>query len=308
VSINYSALNKTRWPFAQIVDENYQPIEWAILNGPVVTHTQEQQFVEFRRLGYRFCGMSSYITFPRLHFRDSLDYEMACDVWCHCFREPGRFLSSAIPRELISASDFTDYHRIAPERVAQFCHLKKFDFVYAGATQSWKKKVKNWRLAARCIPKLCRELGLRALVIGNPDAEFPPCPWITFCSPLPWSEVLAQLMHARFLFVPNMLDASPRLLAEALCLNVPAVVNRNILGGWKYVNRFTGTFFDDERNVVESAAACLEHAVTPREWFRSNYGPFLAGQRLLRLLRSVDSELTERSNLSVVEPVADSKC
>lgn len=268
---------------------------------------QQQQFVELRRVGYRFCGMSSYITFPRLRFRDRLDYEMVCEVWCHCFREPERFLSSAIPHELISASDFTDYHQISPEKVARFGHLKKFDLVYAGAMERWKKKVKNWRLAARCIPKLCRELKLRALVIGSADAEFPPSPWITFSPPRPWSELLAQLMHARFLFVPNTLDASPRLLTEALCLNVPVVVNRTILGGWKYINRFTGTFFDDERDVVESAATCLRHAVTPREWFRSNYGPYLAGQRLLRLLRSVDSELTERSNLSVVEPVADSK-
>jgi glycosyltransferase involved in cell wall biosynthesis len=305
VSTGCSALNETRWPFVQVLDGCHGPIDWAIVNGPIVTHTQQQQFAELRRAGYRFGGMSSYMTFPRSRFRDPLDYEMVCEVWCHCFREPDRFLSTAIPRELISASDFTDYHRISPERVTRLGDLKKFDLVYVGATESWKKKVKNWRLAARCIPKLCRELRLRALVIGSANAEFPPSPGITFSLPLPWSELLAHLIRARFLFVPNVLDASPRLLTEALCLNVPVVVNRNILGGWKYVNRFTGGFFDGEGNIIESVCTCLERNLAPRDWFRSNYGPYLAGQRLLRLLKYVDSELTERSHLSLAERLVE---
>jgi hypothetical protein len=293
------------WPFQLVLDMGGRPIGWSLINGPIVTEAQQARFAELRRAGYRFAGMSSYMTFPLLNPADShadcLDYGAICEVWCHCFREPDRFLSTAVPRELISVSDFTDYRRIAPERFASIDAENRFDFIYAGAFEDWKKETKNWRLAGRLVPRFCRELGLRALVIGSADDEFPPSPGVTFSPPLPWHEFLARLACARFLFAPNALDASPRLLAEALCLNVRLMVNRDILGGWKYVNRFTGVFFGGEDDVVMAARACLDRSLSPRDWFRANYGPYLAGKRLLRLLKSVDSGITERSHLLLDE-------
>ena len=50
------------------------------------------------------------------------------------------------------------------------------------------------------------------------------------------------LKSCRFLFLPNVYDASPRILSEALACDVPAIVNKNILGGWKYINNQTGVF------------------------------------------------------------------
>ena len=32
---------------------------------------------------------------------------------------------------------------------------------------------------------------------------------------------------------------------QALALDVPLLMNRNIIGGWKYVNEKTGEFFND---------------------------------------------------------------
>src|SRR5262249_43549132 len=92
----------TRWPFLLVLDSEYRQTGWAVLNGPIVTPEQEQQFVELRRSGYRFVGMSSYLTFPQKYDHDLLDYELVCDAWCHCFRVPDRFLRSIVPRSLIS--------------------------------------------------------------------------------------------------------------------------------------------------------------------------------------------------------------
>ena len=226
-----------------------------------------------------------------------LDYQAICEAWCHCFREPEKYLGAGFPRALISASDFTDYLRVSPEAVAQADGEADFDFVYAGGTEDWKRQRKGWGLAGQCIPAICRELHLRALVIGTPAPDFPPNPSVTFVKALDWWGLLARLYRARFLFVPNTLDASPRLLTEALCLNVPVVVNREILGGWKYVNRFTGVFFSGERDVVAAVRTCLNRALSPRHWFRANYGPYLSGSRLLRLLRAVDPGISENSHL-----------
>ena len=46
-----------------------------------------------------------------------------------------------------------------------------------------------------------------------------------------------------------------RVVVEALCLGLPVVMNRNILGGWKYVNERTGKFFTDASDVVSAYQA-----------------------------------------------------
>lgn len=76
----------------------------------------------------------------------------------------------------------------------------------------------------------------------------------------------------RVLFAPNVHDASPRVLAEALSLDVPILVNRHIVGGWKYVNSETGAFFDSADNVVPAFTdimGCLQAGqLHPRDWFK----------------------------------------
>lgn len=250
--------------------------------------------MDLRRAGYRFVGMSCYLEFPAGFDRHALDYETVCEAWCHCFRAPERFIRTPMPRALISDSDFTDYRRISRHTVEA---SGDYDLVYVGAVERWKLEAKNWTLAARCVPRLCRELGLRALVIGSADEEFPASEGVTFREHVPWHELLAHLAGARFLLAPNSRDPSPRVIAEALCLDVPILVNREILGGWKYVNRFTGAFFEGEYDVTAAAIVATRNRLSPSEWFRANHGPYLAGRRLLALIRSIDPSVAERSHL-----------
>ena len=74
------------------------------------------------------------------------------------------------------------------------------------------------------------------------------------------------------LFAPNVHDASPRVLAEAMCLDVPILVNRHIVGGWKYVHSDTGAFFDSVDNVVPAFKKVIDGLqrgdLHPREWFK----------------------------------------
>jgi len=281
-----------RWPFEAVRDRGARASGWVVLHGPIVTPAQHTQFAELRRGGARFVGMTSYLEFPRADPRDGLDYEAVCEAWCHCFREPDRRFTHPSPRALTSASDFTDCAWIE-HAAASATPLEPHELVYVGATGPWQQKAKNWVLATRCLPRLARVLGMRALVIGQADATFPPQPAITFCRPLEWRALLATLARARLLFVPNANDPSPRVIAEALCLDVPVLMQRDILGGWKYVNRYTGAFFDDERDVVDVAAELLRTAVAPRDWFRGNFGPETAGRRLSALLQPLDVSLDQ---------------
>ncbi|WP_428265314.1 hypothetical protein [Haliangium sp.] len=266
-------------------------VGWAVVHARVVSPERQEQLAALRRAGVRFIGMTSDMCFPDLDEFDPLDYGALCEGWCHCFREPDRHLPPDPPRALISASDFTDWHTVVPETALRV-EAPSFDFVYVGATAPWKQPAKGWDLARRCIPRLSDELGLRGLLVDTPAEHT--WPGTVRTGPLPWRELMAHLARARFAFLPNALDASPRVLTEALCLDVPVVVNRRILGGWKYVNSFTGVFFDGPDDVVAAARACLDRERAPRAWFRANHGPYLAGQRLGRFLGELDPALAAR--------------
>jgi len=65
------------------------------------------------------------------------------------------------------------------------------------------------------------------------------------------SKVGEIITKSRFVMFPNNRDASPRLITESLMRGTPVLMNRNIYGGWKYVNESNGMFFhvpDDYRH------------------------------------------------------------
>jgi glycosyltransferase involved in cell wall biosynthesis len=293
---------RDRSPFLDVADARCRSIGWALVTAPITTGRHHRQLAQLSRDGYRFAGMPGYLSFPQGNEADVRDYSQLCEAWCHCFREPDRFLPSDQPRALISHSDFTDPQRVSPQRFRrQPCGELKYDFLYVGAVAAWKQEAKGWPAAGPWIQRICDDLELRALVVGAPAQRRRPSARVHFTTELEWQELLGRIAAARFVFVPNVNDASPRTVAEALCLNVPVVVNRSILGGWKYVNAFTGSFFDDENDVVQAVRRCLERPRGPRRWFQANYGPYIAGRRLLRLLLGLDSRITERSHLTVTD-------
>jgi glycosyltransferase involved in cell wall biosynthesis len=286
------------WPFEVIVDRDGCESGWIALHGPVVTPRQHEQYAQLRRSGARFVGITSYLDFPRADPHDGLDYESVCEAWCHCFREPDRYFFQQGPRALISTSDFADWTWI--ERSARSADpLGSYDVVYVGAISAWQRPIKNWALASRCLPMLYHALGLRALVIGHADSVFPPQAGITFCDAVEWQVLLSTIANARLVFVPNAIDPSPRVITEALCLGTPVLMQRHILGGWKYVNRYTGAFFDDECDVVMAATEVLATPMAPREWFRANFGPEHAGRRLNALLRPLDVTMSRNAVLMI---------
>jgi len=86
-------------------------------------------------------------------------------------------------------------------------------------------------------------------------------------------------------------DASPRVIAEALCLNRHAVVHRDILGGWKYINDTTGAFFTGTSDVVEAVTHVLECRTSPRDWYCDSFGLRRSGARLKDFLNALGGSL-----------------
>ncbi|MFJ9825128.1 hypothetical protein ACIRSU_12210 [Streptomyces sp. NPDC101160] len=289
-------------PFLRVTGPGGEALPWVVVRAPVVTHAQHARLSRLAGEGCRFVGATSYLGFPGAEFRDERDYGLLCEAWLHCFRDPDRFLPPNGPRLLVSESDFTDPLRVDPRRVGlgpapgALSPEPVADVVHVSGAEPWRQRAKNWPLAARCLRRLAEETGLRILVVDAPPGAEPP-PGVTLTGPLEWPLLLAVISAARCLFVPAVLDASPRVLAEALCLDVPVVVNRAILGGWQYVNPFTGVFFDGEDDVVPAVLEAMGGTGRPRSWFMAHHGPARAGARVFRLLRALDPSLPALSHV-----------
>jgi glycosyltransferase involved in cell wall biosynthesis len=277
------------WPFLAVADATGHSNGWCALSGPLRKQSDLDTYRELRR-SFRFLGLSSYLTFPSVNEGLVSDYESLCDGWCHCFRFPDLYISPEIPKELISESDFVDYGSVSPHNVCQGRNPgKDFDFIYICLPGRWKEMTKNWSLAKICLHRLCCELNLKGLLLGRWQIlDLPFDRNLTIKGDVSHQQLLDYLCRSRLLFVPNIMDASPRILAEALCLDVPVLVHEQILGGWKYVSSSTGVFFQSEDDITQAAQQCLEETFRPRRWFQDNYGPILSSSRLCAFLQRLD--------------------
>lgn len=175
---------------------------------------------------------------------------------------------------------------------------KVYDFVYICLKQDQKKDKcddwatynKNWDLAKRCLKVMCQKFKLKGLLIGRKDCEIDGMchKLMDTTNMLNYSEMQECYRKAKFLFVPNKADASPRVLTEALLSDIPVLVNQNILGGWKYVNHETGAFFNDESDISKGITSIQNGLETkkfsPRNNFLKEYGVVNSGRRLKRFL------------------------
>lgn len=285
-------------------NEKDESLGFAVIEAPIV-HESELAVLASLQKRYRFIGFTHFRTFPGSENRvGSADYLSLCEGWCHCFQNPDDYIHAPVPKLLLSGSDFTDPETISAESLElDPLGAKEYDFIYVCTPGAWAEQNKNWSLAKRCIPILCEQLGLRGLLVGRKEIpDLPPCKGLSVIGWVPWPIILLLLHRSRFLFVPNVLDASPRIITQALCMNLPILVNRQILGGWKYTNSQTGAFFDGEEDVAAGAAQCLAAGPQPRKWYAQNHGPYRSSQRLHAFLRSLEPQLPEAKLIRFVSP------
>jgi hypothetical protein len=260
---------------------------------------------------YIYLGITSYMEFPYLPSNpmdnyvleektteanklNSYNLEMyfkLCDGWLHCFRNPIQYLPDNKPNILISESDFVNYNLLKPDNTK-----KTFDFIYScpkvdenSSCDDWVSHNKNWELCLKCLPILCLKFKLRGLLVGRKGCPLPEgCDkYIETTGWVDYIENIKLYNKAKFIFVPNQRDASPRVLTEALSCNLPCLVNYNILGGWKYVDdKQTGEFFTDENDISNSLEKLLRNFSNykPRKYIIDNYGPINSGRVLKKFI------------------------
>ena len=270
-------------PFLHIKDENGNNTEFMLYHAWLFSKEKERQYKILNKK-YILIGATSYQAFPKVTNPESSwwehthDYESMCKIWLHCFRNPDEFFKRKPPLALISHSDFADYKYITPKNLPI-----KYDFVYSvqkdgdNCEIGWHGTARNWTLALKCLPLMCKKYKLRGIIIGRKG-----CNVDVSCNGLmeypdfmPQEKLFEYIDSCKFVFVPNVLDASPRLSAQTLCKNKPLLMNYNILGGWKYIKSgVSGEFFTSEKDIGPAIDKILTNynSYTPRSHFIENFG------------------------------------
>lgn len=311
-----SMFTKIERPFLHLYQVDNMGNETAtnilFITHPFSTDEKVQMYNKKKEEGFRFIGMTSYSEFPgkitnphdRFSNKDDMawkfDYNDIVDGWCHCFRNPEQYISSEKskkkPQLLLSESDFANTETHQPKNIE-----KEYDFLYVclkdndNCAEGWQSYNRNWQMAKKMLEIMCDKFRLKGLLIGRINCEIPSgCHHLMEMTDFQsYHDFILNYSKCKFLFVPNITDASPRVVTEAMCYNLPIFMNVDILGGWKYIEPgTTGEFF---ANNIENFEVSLQNFLeglnsgiyTPRDFFVANYGIENSGKRLLKFVREI---------------------
>jgi len=282
------------FPFKNLFDEAGQKLNVILISAPFREKEHENKYEEYKSKGLSFCGISSYLTFPHpitnphdnfYHLERKHKYTDMVSAWLHCFRQPSEEIKR-LPHMLLAEADLKDVNTYKPDVNVE----KEYDLMYLSLNDNnecrkgWNWVCRNFDLALKCFEKMANRK-LKILVVGRQNCKFPNASQITQKNFLPFHEFSREMKKCRALFLPNVLDAFPRVLAEALCYDIPVLVNEEIVGGWSSViPGVTGEFFRSEEDVMPALDKILTQKYTPRDWYVTHSGLHNSGKKLATFL------------------------
>jgi len=276
------------FPFRYFTDENDRALPFVAVTGFFREKEAEDRYHEYVKNGIHIFGITAYKSFPNRALIDStegdyerndtFDYTGKIRDWLCCFKnaESNGFTSNNRLAD-ISESDFYD-----AEPDSQTVP-KKYDFIYICNKDSdecpldgWNAFNRNFELAKKCFPIMCSEFGLKGLIVGRDhcgleNEEY--AKYLEISGWLDWGKLQEKMREAKFLFVPNIYDASPRVVAECITKDLQVLMNRNIVCGFKYINYQTGELFSDEKDIRDALKNLLAKptSISPKKWWSENY-------------------------------------
>lgn len=315
ISASYD-VPKLETPFVHVYNNDGELTNIVLISAPM-NRAQREIYKRYKD-GLLFLGISSYLEFPEVisnpfdiyndpkHETWDFNYSETLNGWLHPFRNPEVYIKGDRPKILMSESDFADHNIIRPVKTE-----KRFDFIYIcpktepnkdSCEADWTSYNKAWNFTLQCLEVMCKDFDMRGLLVGRKNCKLPRVcgQKMTTTDFLPWERLVKTYNTARFLFVPNQYDASPRVITEAMCCDLPIFVNNNILGGWKYVTDETGSSFNDLEDLSYKLHKFLNNlsSYSPRRHFIDNYGIINSGKKLLNFIATNYSGKTSVSRFN----------
>lgn len=285
------------FPFRYFTDENDRVLPIVAVTGFFRGKDAEDRYEEYIKKGIKVFGITAYKSFPNRAKMDStegeyertdtFDYTGKIRDWLSCVKNPTEY-------------GFTDFNRLADISESDFYDAeddsvltvpKKYDFIYICNKDSdscpldgWNAFNRNFELAKKCFPIMCFDLGLKGLVVGreNCGLEETYGNYLEVIGWLDWAKLQEKMRESKILFIPNIFDASPRVVAECLTKNLQVLMNSNIVCGFKYIHYQTGELFNDETDVKNALTKILNKpsSVSSKKWWSENYSQEKSQKRL----------------------------
>jgi len=292
-----SSTSSVSFPFRQMRDELDNKLPIICVTAFFRENAHKKKYHEYVDAGMYMIGCTAYKSFPRkisdvaedrYHQTDDFKYTQSIRDWLCCLNlryDSNRYGFTDWNRMIdISESDFYD---VDPHQT-----VKKYDFIYICNKDSdscpvdgWNTINRNFDLANRCFP-IMTALGLtRGLIVGRVGCNLEQMyPEFTITDFLEWNDLQQRMRESKFLFIPNIYDASPRVVAECLTKGLPVLMNRGIMCGYKYINNHTGEFFTDHHDIRVSLESLIDRIdrkqYDTRKWWAANHGVERSGKRL----------------------------
>jgi hypothetical protein len=299
---NFEGVPDVSFPFRNMFDSRGQKLNVILITAPFREEQHEKLYQEYKLAGLHFCGISSYQSFPdkihnpyedRFHEERGHDYPKMVSSWLHCFRDIPKVISdSKIPTLLMTEADLKDWRRLTFRKSVK----KQYDFLYVclqdneECAPGWQSYNRNWDLGKKCVEIMCRDYKLKGLIVGRNNCDFTEeCKdKVTLLPFLDYAKFQEEMQKCKFLFVPNISDASPRIATEAMCYDMPVLMNYNIVGGWhNIIPGITGEFFTDENDIHQPLSKIIRGGYRPKNWFQTNRGRTVSGALLSKFISTV---------------------
>jgi hypothetical protein len=275
------------FPFRYFTDDKGNVVPVVAVTGFFREKKAEERYHEYVSKGIKIIGITAYKSFPNREMldesegeyerNDTFQYTEHIKHWLCCLKNPERYGFTS-QNTLMDMSE-SDFYTSEDDRKTP---TKKYDFIYICCKDSdtcplngWNAVNRNFDLALKCFPILCGEWNMKGLVVGRVGCglekkygdKMEVVEW------LDWHILQEKMRESRMLFVPNIYDASPRVVAECITKDVPVIMNENILCGSKYINYETGELFSDENTLRTAVSNLLQkrYKISPKKWWNENY-------------------------------------
>jgi len=286
---------EVHFPYRYLMDEKGNIIPIVLISAFFRNVEEKNRFTTYIDRGIKVVGITAYKSFPRpitdnssdsYIFKDDFDYLKNIKNWLCCFKNPSYYGFDETHNIIdYSESDFYDYDDSPPvEKIYDFIYICNNDDEKTCPMDGWNAINRNFKLALACFPIMINEFNLKILIIGRLNCGLEELYGnnITIQDFLPYHEFQEKLKQSRFLFVPNIYDASPRVITEAISKDVPVLLNTSIVCGSKYINNETGEIFTDENDIRLALIKLLDKKdkISPKKWWKENYSRQKSGKKL----------------------------
>jgi hypothetical protein len=275
------------FPYRYTCDENQKILPFVLVSAFFRNDKERvEMYNEYMQHDIKLVGITAYKSFPKPITDatgdsgtkdDTFDYYTNIKNWLCCFKEPEDYGFDYDKHRIIDISE-SDFYDVDTNPEVE----KKYDIIYvclkdndSCPADGWNAINRNFDLAQKCLPIIINEFKLKVLVVGriNCGLEKLYGDNIEVVDFLPYHEFQNKMRQSKILFIPNIYDASPRVVAEAITKNIVVLMNRNIVCGSKYINYETGHLFTDEHDIRLSLSTLLEKQskISPKKWWEKNY-------------------------------------